>query len=94
MMNQPLTFLYDHKADVLYVSCGHPIYTDSVALNENVILHLEPASDTIVGFSIIDFIQRFTNTETPACIPLLATFKHLPKTKPRTGKPRRATHRG
>lgn len=93
-MNQPLTFLYDHKSDVLYVSCGHPVYTDSVALNESVILHLEPASDQIVGFSIIDFIRRFTNTETPACIPLRATFEHLRTAKKRTGRARRATRRG
>jgi hypothetical protein len=91
-MDQPLCFLYDHKTDVLSISCGHPIYTDSVALDENVILHVEPTTQKIVGFSIVDFIRRFANTETPACIPLIANFERRRRTK--TRQTRRATRRG
>ena len=85
MMDQQLNFLYDHKTDVLYISSGHPVYTDSVALDENTILHLEPASQSIVGFSIIDFVKRFTNTESPVSIPIAATFERARKSKSRTG---------
>lgn len=82
-MNQQLAFLYDHKADVLYISSGHPVYTDSIALDENVILHLEPATQKIVGFAIVDFLKRFTNTETPASVPIAAKFERVKQRKSR-----------
>jgi uncharacterized protein YuzE len=74
-MNEPLNFLYDHQADVLYVSKGQPVYTDSVALSDQVILRTNPATGEIMGFSIVDFIRCFANKETPSSVPLTATFK-------------------
>ena len=78
-MTQALNFLYDHKTDVLSISAGHPVNTDSVPLDEKVILHITPQTQEIVGFSIIDFLKRFTNTETPASIPIAATFERVNK---------------
>ena len=79
--DQQLRFLYDHKTDVLSICAGQSIYTDSVPLDENVILHIDPATQTIVGLSIIDFIKQFANTESPRVIPITATFKRTRKTK-------------
>ncbi len=76
-MDERLNFLYDHQADVLCISKGQPIYTDSIALNDRVILRLNPTTQEIVGFSIVDFMSRFTNRETPASVPLTATFKRM-----------------
>jgi uncharacterized protein YuzE len=76
-MDERLSFLYDHQADVLYVSKGQPVYTDSIALNDQVILRLNPTTQEIVGFSIVDFMHHFANRETPASVPLTATFKRI-----------------
>jgi uncharacterized protein YuzE len=74
-----LRFLYDHKADVLSISTGQSVNTDSVPLDENVILHIDPATQAIVGFAIIDFIQRFVNTESPRSITIATTFERIKK---------------
>ncbi len=87
-MDKQLNFLYDHAADVLHVSNGHPVLTDSTALNENVILQLDAFTKEIVGFSIVDFIKRFANTETPAAIPIAVTFKRIGKMRQTTAKKR------
>ena len=69
-----LQFLYDHAADVLHVSMGHPILTNSTALNDNVILQIDPVTNQVVGFSMIDFLKRFKDSEEPVTVPLVATF--------------------
>lgn len=74
-----LRFLYDHQADVLSICAGQSIQTDSVPLDENVILHVDPASQAIVGFSIIDFVKQFANAESPRAIPIVATFERVKK---------------
>jgi uncharacterized protein YuzE len=76
-MDDQLNFLYDHTADVLHISRGHPVFFDSVELNDQVILQLNPTSNEIVGFSIVDFMARFANSETPSTVPLVATFERV-----------------
>ncbi len=76
-MDDQLNFLYDHKADVLHISRGHPLFFDSVESNDQVILQLNPATKEILGFSIVDFMARFANTESPASVPLTATFARV-----------------
>ncbi len=80
-MDDQLNFLYDHKADVLHISRGHPLFFDSVESNDQVILQLNPATKEIVGFSIVDFMARFANTESPASVPLTATFVRVGRTR-------------
>lgn len=85
--DKQLRFLYDHKTDVLSICAGQSIYTDSVPLDENVILHVDPASQAIVGFSIIDFVRQFANTESPRAIPIAAKFEQSKKkSTPRKSK--------
>jgi len=73
-MNKPLDFLYDHAADVLHISMGHPVLLDSVPLNDEIILQLDPLTKEIVGFSVVDFLKRFANNQEPITLPLVATF--------------------
>jgi uncharacterized protein YuzE len=74
-MNDQLSLLYDREADVLYVAKGHPKYTDYVELNNHIILRLDPTTQEIVGFTIIDFAGRFASKTPPLNIPLDATFE-------------------
>ncbi len=93
-MDKRLNFLYDHAADVLHISVGHPIFSDSVPLNDEIILQVDPTTQEIVGFSIIDFIKRFANHEEPTVVPLNATLEPVTKArKKRVGVESKAVYR-
>jgi uncharacterized protein YuzE len=93
-MTTALNFLYDHAADVLYVSKGHPVFTDYVELNEDVILRLDPQTREVVGFTIVDFVGRFTKEALPLHVPLSATFERVnKKQKARVVAESKATYR-
>ncbi len=81
-MDDQLDFLYDREADVLYVSKGHPDYTDYQELDD-LVLRLDPRTKEIVGFTIIDFEGRFARNHAPVTIPLKATFARTKSRKPR-----------
>ena len=76
-MVRELKFLYDQEADVLYVSLGHPEYTDYVEVNDDFILRLDPDTKEVVGFTIIDFVAHFSQSEPGLHIPLEASFQPL-----------------
>jgi len=58
-MKYDFRMFYDIEADVLYVTKGHPQYTDYVEYNENIILRFHPDTKELVGFTIIDFSTAF-----------------------------------
>ena len=76
-MNRELKFLYDEGADVLYVSLGHPEYTDYAEVNDDLILRFDPETKEIVGFTIIDFLTHFSQPEPRLRLPLEASFQPL-----------------
>ena len=76
-MSRELRFLYDEGADVLYVSLGHPEYTDYAEVNEDLILRFDPETKEIVGFTTIDFLAHFSQPKPRLRIPLEATFQPL-----------------
>ncbi|MEW5718322.1 MAG: DUF2283 domain-containing protein [Chloroflexota bacterium] len=93
-MEDELNFLYDHAADVLYVSKGHPVYTDYVELNDDVILRVDPLTKEVVGFTIVDFVGRFAKAALPLRVPLSVTFEQATKKqKARVVAERKATYR-
>ena len=59
MVENGMKIIYDDEADVLYVTCGTPEYTDYVEHSENVILRLDPDTKRLVGITIIGFSQHF-----------------------------------
>lgn len=94
-MDKQLNFLYDHAADVLHISVGHPIFSDSAPLNNEIILQIDPTTQKIVGFSIVDFIKCFANHEEPRSVPLGATFERLrSSTKQKRAVPHISTKHG
>ncbi len=54
---------YDGEADVLYITCGTPEYTDYVEHSEDVILRLDPDTKRLVGITIISFSQHFEKAD-------------------------------
>ncbi len=83
-MKEQMKILYDKEADVLYVSLGHPKFTDYVELNDDFILRLDPETSEVVGFTIIDFAAHFAKEKPTLTVPLKAQFERMamkPKAK-------------
>jgi hypothetical protein len=76
---EELNFLYDHGADVLCVSKGHPVYTDYAELDDDMILRLVPLTKEVAGFTIVDFVGRFAKEAAPLRVPLSVTFEQANK---------------
>lgn len=66
---------YDSEADVLYITKGHPEYTDYVEYGENIILRFAPKTKELVGFTITDFSLSFAKKDTDFQLPLKVNFE-------------------
>ncbi len=71
-----LTVSYDKGADVLYITEGKRRQTIGELMDDGVIVRRDPKTKKIVGFTIVDFIEHFTNAK-PQRIPLKARFSSL-----------------
>ena len=49
---------YDPEADVLYVAFGKPKPAEGIDIGDGTILRVEPISNEVVGFTILDFSKR------------------------------------
>ena len=58
-----LKVVYDTEADVLYVTCGTPEYTEYIEHSEDVILRLDPDTKRLVGVTIIGFSGHFEKVD-------------------------------
>jgi len=76
-MNQHdnFTMFYDEEADVLYVTKGHPKYTDYVEYGDNIILRFHPETKEIVGFTITDFAVLFKKRDVDFQLPFRVSFE-------------------
>lgn len=55
---------FDPKADVLYCSFGEPREALSVEMDDGVVLRLNPDTDEVVGFTVVDFLKRSMKAHT------------------------------
>lgn len=49
---------YDAEADVLYISIGKPEKAEGVDIGKGTIVRIDPNSNEIVGFTIINPLKR------------------------------------
>jgi len=74
-MSEGLKIVYDREVDVLYVSLARPEYTRYVEIGDDLILRLDPHSNEIVGFTILDFAAHFDRQVAASLdLPLRATL--------------------
>ena len=71
-----LSVSYDKDADVLYITEGKPRPTIGEIMENGVVVRRDSKTKKVVGFTIIDFIEHFTNAK-PQKIPLKAHFLSL-----------------
>jgi len=67
--------VYDREADVLYVTRGHPGYTDYVEYADDVILRFHPAAEQLVGFTLINFSQHCAKKTSDIAMPFGVDFQ-------------------
>ncbi len=75
MTKEPLQIFYDTEADVLYLTKGHPHYTDYVEYGDNIILRFDPNSKVLVGFTITDFSLTFQKRDAGIHLPFNVNFE-------------------
>lgn len=59
MARKKLSFSYDKKADVLYLSVGKPRKSISREVEDGILLRFDPKSKEVTGLTIMDFESRF-----------------------------------
>jgi uncharacterized protein YuzE len=62
---QNLHWDYDAEADVLYISIGKPQKAEGVDIGEGTIVRVNPETNDIVGFTIINLLQRTSKEMVP-----------------------------
>lgn len=50
---------YDHEADILHVSFGSAKKAISVEQDPEVFVRVDPATDTVIGFTVLGFKHHF-----------------------------------
>jgi uncharacterized protein YuzE len=54
-----LRYSYDREADVMYFYFDHPQKAKTIELNDDFLLRLEPATQEVVGMTVVSFSRRF-----------------------------------
>lgn len=62
-MEKDLIYSYDKKRDVLYVSVGEPQEGIGNELVDDIFILLNPRTKKVVGFTIVNFQKKFTETK-------------------------------
>ena len=69
-----LKIVYDQEVDVLYVTRGHPEYTDYVEYADDLILRFHPETKQLVGFTLVDFSKHFAKKDSDIALPFGVDF--------------------
>lgn len=77
MEAKKMNFFYDRKGDVLYISIGSPQQAISREVGEDILIRVHPDNDEVVGFTIFNFAERFSNIHEERSIPLSAQLHIL-----------------
>ena len=70
--NKGLRISYDKDADVMYVFIGDPKPAICETLDNGVVIRYDKKSDKVIGFTVIDFIKRFSIKEDAIFVKLMA----------------------
>lgn len=74
-MEKALNFSYDKQGDILDISLGRPKKAISEEISEDIFIRLEPKTQEIVGFMILNFEKRFSKSRDPETLPIIGNFK-------------------
>jgi len=78
-MERKLKFFYDKEGDVLDIAIDDPTESISKELENDMIMRLDPHTDEIVGFTILNFEERFEHLDSSETLHIAATFSQISK---------------
>ncbi len=78
-MEKELRFFFDKEGDVLDISIGEPKKAISKEINNDIVVRLDPKTNKIVGFTILNFEKRFEHLNKSETLPITATFSQIEK---------------
>lgn len=73
-MEEGLRFSFDKEADVLDISIGKPTKSISKEIEDDFFVRVDPKTQKVVGFSILNFERWFKNEKDRKLIPIKAEF--------------------
>ncbi len=78
-MEKELKFFFDKQGDVLDISIGEPKEAISKEISNDIVVRLDPKTNKIVGFTILNFEKRFEHLNKSETLPITATFSQIEK---------------
>ncbi len=69
-MDKNLKIFFDKEGDVLDIAIGKPTEAISKELDNDVIMRLDPNTEEIVGFTILNFEKRFEHLDSSETLPI------------------------
>ena len=72
-MDEKLRMFFDKKGDILDISLGEPREAISREIGDDILMRIDPETDEVLGFTILNFEKRFERTKIET-FPLTAKF--------------------
>ncbi len=73
-MEEGLRFSFDKEADVLDISIGEPTKAISREIEDDFFVRVNPKTQKVVGFSILNFEKWFKDEKEKKIVPIKADF--------------------
>ena len=73
-MEEGLRFSFDKEADILDISIGIPKKAISREIDDDFFVRVDPKTQKVVGFSILNFEKWFKDESDKKVIPIKAEF--------------------
>jgi len=77
MAEKRMKIFYDRKGDVLYISIGSPREAISKETGDDILIRMDPTTKEIVGFTILNFTERFSDVQEERAVPVTAQFQMM-----------------
>lgn len=74
---EKMMFWFDKEGDILDISLGKPKEAISRELGDDIILRIDPKTNGVVGFTILNFEKRFEGSKKPEeiSLPIIGNLK-------------------
>jgi len=69
-MAERMSFFFDREADILYVSIGKRCSAISKESGDDVLVRINPRTQKVVGFTILNLTTRFKRMKHPESLPI------------------------
>ena len=73
-MEEGLRFSFDKESDVLDISIGKPTKAISREIEDDFFVRVDPKTQKVVGFSILNFERWFKDEKEKKVVPIKADF--------------------